>query len=95
MKPISHNAAMALARDALLWLLEEPERIGGFLGASGLSAGDLRSLSTEPDLLGAVLDHLLTEDAWLLAFAQETNHSPETVVAARATLPGGDVPHWT
>jgi hypothetical protein len=76
-------------------LLDDPERIGGFLGASGLSAAELRSRAGDPELLGAVLDYLLGEDAWVMEFAAETDHPPQAVAAARAALPGGDAPHWT
>jgi hypothetical protein len=92
---LSAERAREIAGDVLLWLLAEPERIGGFLGATGLSAAELRRRAGDADCLGAVLDHVMTEDGWVLAFAQETDHRPEDLVAARAALPGGDVPHWT
>ena len=86
---------MALARAALLWLAADPERIGGFLGSSGLDPAALRARARDPAMLGFVLDYLLAEDAWVLSFADETGHRPQAVAEARTALPGGDTPHWT
>jgi hypothetical protein len=87
--------ARAIAEDALLWLLAEPERIGGFLGASGLDPAALRGRLTDPMLMAFALDHILAEDAWVLSLVEETGLRPEEIIAARAALPGGDTPHWT
>lgn len=89
------DTALTIARDALLWLLEDPERVAGFLGASGLSPTELRARAGDADMLGAVLDHVMSEDDWVIAFARETDHPPQALEAARAALPGGDTPHWT
>lgn len=86
---------MPLAESALLWLLAEPERAGGFLGASGLDVSALRARANEPAMLGFVLDYILSEDAWVLSFAEESGYDPASVAVARAGLPGGEVPHWT
>lgn len=87
--------AESLAAAALLWLAQDEERLGGFLGASGLSAADLRASAAEAGFLGFVLDHLLADEAAVLAFAADTGHPPQAALAARAALPGGDAPHWT
>jgi hypothetical protein len=92
---LTTETALAIARDALLWLLEDPERIAGFLGTSGLSPAELRARAGDPDMLGAVLDHVMSEDDWVIAFALETDHPPQSLNSARAALPGGDTPHWT
>lgn len=89
------DTALIIARDALLWLLDDPERIGGFLGISGISPGELRARAEDPHLLGAVLDHVMSDDGWVISFAEETDHRPEALATARAALPGGETPHWT
>lgn len=93
--PMTQAEAETLAAEALLWLSQEPERLGTLLGASGLAAADLRAGLGEPAFLGFVLDHLLGDEAAVLAFAAETGRSPQAALAARAALPGGDAPHWT
>ena len=93
--PSARDAAEALALSALGWIAEDPERIGAFLGQSGLDPDVLRARAADPDLLAAVLDFVLSEDAHVLGFAANAGLRPEAVVAARAHLPGGADPHWT
>ena len=78
----------ALAISALAWLAADGERIGRFLSLTGLEPGDLRSAASEPGFLGAVLDHLLADDANLQAFAADQGIDPATVSIARRALPG-------
>jgi hypothetical protein len=87
--------AEAMALEALGWLAADPERAGAFLDAAGASPGDLRERARDPAFLGFVLDHVLSEDAFVRAFAEEADHAPEDVLRARRALPGGDAPEWT
>lgn len=87
--------AMEIAEQALIWLAGEPEAMGAFLGASGLSPSDLRSRVDDPEFLGFVLDFLLGDEATLLAWCGDTGIAPGDPVRARAALPGGEVPDWT
>lgn len=87
--------ARALARDALIWLAERPDLMGTFLGASGLDAAEIRRRADDPEMLAAVLDFLLMDEAWLGAFCAQTGRSLDAPLRARAALPGGDAPHWT
>lgn len=87
--------AFNVAQDALIWLAGRPEEFSRFLVLTGTEISDLRASSGDPGLLGAVLDHLLSADALVLAFAQDSAFDPGLVARARAALPGGDVPHWT
>jgi len=93
--PSARDAAEALAIAALGWIAEDPDRIGAFLGQSGLDPGVLRARAGEPELLAAVLDFVLSEDAHVLGLAAREGVRPEAVAAARAHLPGGADPHWT
>lgn len=87
--------AEAVALRALAWMAEDPARLGAFLSASGAGPGDLARGARDPAFLGAVLDVLLQSEADVLEFAAAAELPPETVLRARAALPGGDVPHWT
>ncbi|MEO1531616.1 MAG: DUF3572 domain-containing protein [Pseudomonadota bacterium] len=89
------DAAEALAAEALAWMAGDQDLIGSFLAASGAAPGDLASVASEPAFLGFVLDFLLGDDETVTAFAQATNRSPESVIRARAALPGGMTPEWT
>jgi len=87
--------AEAVALEALAWMAGDGDLIGGFLAAGGIGPGDLRDRAADPDLLAAVLDHLMAEDRRVAGFAAASGHGPETLRRARALLPGGRTPHWT
>lgn len=87
--------AETVALQALAWLMGPSELGQTFFGASGLSPEDLRTRATEPETLAAVLDFVLMDDDWVMAFAADAGLAPDRVARARAALPGGDLPHWT
>jgi hypothetical protein len=87
--------AQVLALQALGWLAAEDEIFPVFLGATGASLADLRARASDPDFLGAVLDFLLTDDRWVVAFCDGHGHPYTAPQAARAALPGGSVINWT
>lgn len=89
------DTAEILALQALTWLVGQEALVHEFLGSSGLSGADLARAATRPEMLAAVLDFLLEDDSRLLAFCAEAGVAPANPMAARALLPGGDVPHWT
>ena len=89
------DRAELLAIQVLGWLLEDDELTVVFLGSTGSDAGHLRARARDPELLGAVLDFTLMDDAWVLAAAAHAGVAPEDILRARAALPGGDAPHWS
>lgn len=92
---MSAERAETIAVAALGWIAAEPDRAGAFLGASGASVDDLRQRAADPAFLGFVLDFLLQDDQGVQEFAAQMPCRPEDVLRARASLPGGDLPHWT
>jgi len=52
----------------LAWIVGQEELLPVFLGASGLSETDLRTRVSDSDLLGAVLDFVMMDDAWVMSF---------------------------
>lgn len=93
--PASPETAEVVALKALRWLCAHEELLPVFLGASGASLDDLRNNADDPETLGAVLDFLLMDDAWLHAFCTQEGLAPSAPGAARAMLPGGAPMHWT
>ncbi len=87
--------AETLALKALGWLAGNDELLPVFLGASGASVSDLRQRAADPDFLGAVLDFLLMDDAWVTAFCTAEGIACSDPMAARQLLPGGAQTHWT
>lgn len=89
------DAAETLALTALGWLLEHEELLPVFMGSSGASAADMRDRAADPDFLGSVLDFLLMDEAWLVAFCDARSVPYDQPMQARAALPGGAQFHWT
>ena len=89
------ETAETVALRALAWVAADPERAGHFLNATGASAGSLAERAQDTDFLISVLDFLMLDDAWVIAFCEAEGLEFETPAAARAALPGGGAVHWT
>lgn len=87
--------AETVALRALGWVMGPSGLDEVFLGASGMALQDLAQRAGEPEVLAAVLDFVLMDDAWVLAMAQAEGIDPADLARARAALPGGSLPHWT
>jgi hypothetical protein len=84
----AREAAEILAIQALSFIAEEPERLNGFLNATGLTLDRLRESANEPDFLAGVLEHMLADESLLLAFADSAAIDPADVTRARTALGG-------
>ncbi|EEE37197.1 hypothetical protein RKLH11_1033 [Rhodobacteraceae bacterium KLH11] len=93
--PISANSSETLALNVLSWLVGNEELLPIFLGATGASAQDLRDRASEPEFLGSVLDFLLLDDSWVIAFCDANSVPYEEPGQARAMLLGDSDMHWT
>ena len=89
------EAAELIASQALAWLSSDSDRIGVFLGATGLSVGDLAERVVTSEGLAAVMDFILSDDEMVLNVAEHLQLKPEDILSVRQALPGGDLPHWT
>ena len=89
------EVAHVLALQALGWIAAEDEVFPVFLTATGANLGDLRTRATDPDFLAAVLDFLMQDDRWVVAFCDAQGQPYTAPQAARAALPGGAVMDWT
>ena len=87
--------AETLGLQALAHIAAQDDLLGAFLAAGGADMAELRARATEPAFLGAVLDFLLQEDQRVLDFAAGIGVAPTQPALARASLPGGQVWHWT
>ncbi|MCL5775763.1 DUF3572 domain-containing protein [Limibaculum sp. FT325] len=92
---MDRGRAEALAAGALAWLAADEERLMAFLGQTGAGVSDLRARINDPEFLGFVLDHLLSDEVALIAFCAAGGLRPDEPLRARAALPGGAVPEWT
>jgi hypothetical protein len=85
----TEHDAEALAIEALTFLAGDGERLSRFLAITGLDPTSLRLAAAEPGFLAGVLDHILGDEALLLAFAANQQLEPEVISRARAQLDGG------
>ena len=89
------QAAQTLALQALGWIASEDELFPLFLTATGATLSDLRQKAVDPEFLAAVLDFLMQDDRWVVAFCDASGQAYTAPQAARAVLPGGAVVNWT
>lgn len=89
------DAAETLALRVLGWLAGNDELFPVFLGSTGAGLDQLAEAAARPEFLAAVLDFLLMDDAWVMAFCDAEGIAYGLPMQARAALPGGQVEHWT
>lgn len=92
---MSQESAEVVALQALAWLAGKEDLLPVFLGATGASETDVRAGAADPTFLGAVLDFILMDDAWIKEMCDANALSYEMPMTARAALPGGEAVHWT
>lgn len=91
----SRETAEEMAIEVLGWMAARDDLMWAFLDASGTDAEGLRARLQDAEFLGFLLDFLMTSDDMVKEFARDTRRDPASLMAARAALPGGDMPNWT
>jgi hypothetical protein len=91
----TRETAEVLGLQALGWLAGNEDLLPAFLGSTGTTEADVRARAADPAFLGAVLDFLMMDDAWVIQFCDTNNIAYERIMPARAALPGGEQVHWT
>ncbi|WP_146344352.1 DUF3572 domain-containing protein [Falsiphaeobacter marinintestinus] len=91
----SQDAAETLALKALAWLVGNEDLFPVFMGATGAGRDEVREQAGDPAFLASVLDFLLMDDAWIIAFCDGHDIPYDHPMQARAALPGGAQVHWT
>jgi len=86
--PLTQEAAEGLAIQALTFIAGTPERLGGFLAATGIGPAEIRAAATEPGFLAGVLEYLAADEALIAEFAAETGLDPADIGRAQAALGG-------
>lgn len=89
------DQAETVALQALAWLAGNDELMPIFLGSSGASLEELGRRARDPAFLGAVLDFVLMDDAWVVNFCDTAGIGYNLPMQARAVLPGGEAVNWT
>jgi len=63
--------------------------MSGFLAATGLEPGHIRTAAQEEGFFAGVLEHMLGDESLLVAFADSAGIDPAEIVRARAALGRG------
>jgi hypothetical protein len=92
---MQRESAETVGLRALAWLASNDELLPVFLGSTGASLDDLRAGAGDPAFLGSLLDFVMMDDAWVVAFCDAAGLPYEAPMRARAALPGGGQVHWT
>jgi hypothetical protein len=93
--PFEREVAETEALTMLTWLAGQEDVFGAFLAASGASVADVAGKAGQAEFLASVVDFLMTEDAYVIGWANACGRKPETIMQVRAGLPGGDHWNWT
>ena len=80
------DRASAIGLDAVAFLAGRQDHFERFLAVSGLDASTLRARLADRELLGAVLDFLLTDDTLVLDFCRERELETRDIHIARRIL---------
>lgn len=92
---LSQDAVEQVALKAITWLAGNDELLPVFMGATGADEAAFRSGLSSAEFQASVLDFLLMDDAWVIAFCDSEGLPYDRLMRARAALPGGEQVHWT
>jgi Protein of unknown function (DUF3572) len=92
---MQQDSAQVVALQALAWLAGEEDLLPVFLNATGADLADVRHRAADAEFQGAVLDFLMQDDAWVVAFCDAHGLPYTAPQMARMALPGGQQEHWT
>ena len=92
---LERERAEVIGLKALAWLAGNEELLPVFLGATGASGDELAERASDPAFLVSVLEFLMMDDAWVIAFCDTEGFSYEAPMQAKQSLPGGEEVAWT
>lgn len=92
---LSQDAAEQVALKAIAWLAGNDELLPVFMGSTGADEAAFRAGVGSPDFQASVLDFLMMDDAWVIAFCDSAGLPYDRLMQARGALPGGAEVHWT
>jgi hypothetical protein len=91
----SPETAERVALKAAVWLAQNDELLPVFMGATGSDEASFRTSLGTPEFQASVLDFLMMDDAWVIAFCDTEGLPYDSPMQARAILPGAEQVHWT
>ncbi|MEP1961972.1 DUF3572 domain-containing protein [Tateyamaria sp.] len=92
---MTQESAEIIGLQAVAWMASNEELLPVFLDATGASEADMRSGVGDPAFLGALLEFIMMDDAWVRDFCDSVQLAYEQPMYARMALPGGEQVNWT
>lgn len=92
---LSTDVAEKVALQAIVWLAQNDELLPVFMGSTGSDEASFRNGLQSAEFQASVLDFLMMDDAWVVAFCDAQSLPYDSLMRARAALPGGEQVHWT
>ena len=92
---LSQSGAEQIALEAIVWLAGNDELLSVFMGSTGADEAAFRDGLGNTEFQASVLDFLMMDDAWVIAFCDTKGIPYDRLMQARAALPGGQQVHWT
>ncbi|MFP7569944.1 DUF3572 domain-containing protein [Marivita sp. S2033] len=92
---LSQDAVEQVALKAIVWLAGNDDLLPVFMGATGVGEEAFRDGLSDPEFQASVLDFIMMDDAWVVAFCDTEAMPYDRLMQARAALPGGAQVHWT
>lgn len=81
-------ASEVIALKALTFLAADETRFERFIALTGLTLAEIRKRAGDPSFLGAVMNHLRTDQSLLLTFSETEGLDPGAVDRAGRDLSG-------
>ena len=83
--------AQTIALKILTFLVSDSSRAEAFLRVTGMDPEDLRQGAVDNAFLAGIVDYLLTDETLIIAFSEDEKLRPESIIAVRRALPGGEI----
>lgn len=88
---LTREMAEEIGLEALLFLVQDTQRVSDFMAATGIAPDELRRHAREPEMHVAALEYILQDESALLVFAAHAGRPPEFIQPALALLSPGAV----
>ena len=92
---LSKDVVEHVALKAVVWLAGNDELLPVFMGSTGADQDAFRIGVGNPEFQASVLDFILMDDSWVVAFCDAEGLPYDRLLQTRAGLPGGEQVHWT
>ncbi|MGO4704175.1 DUF3572 domain-containing protein [Microvirga sp. 2MCAF38] len=86
LRKINAEEAESVALNIFTRLIADEDRLSRFLAISGLQPDSIRDAASQPGFFAAILDYVASDEALLLALAEELSVKPERIVEAHQIL---------